>query len=193
MPIVLIFPDPRRDRLGIADQRGARAAPHQADAGPEVRADLELVAPAAVQLHHALLADRIHAREDFLRGCDGVVGDMLDQLVRGFPRRFVRLADDDMQADAEGELASARGRNRPDAVDLVGDLRRRLAPGQIFVDGIDRDLDAGIRRAAEIERRTRRLHAAETAAVRPRCGYARLRNRPSRRQADRCRPSGTRA
>ena len=51
----------------------------------------------------------------------------------------------------------ARG-DRPHALDLLGDLRRRLAPGQILVDGIDGDIDAGIRRSAEIERRPRRLH-----------------------------------
>ena len=56
---------------------------------------------------------------------------------------------------------SLRPRLRGDrlhAVDLFGDLRRRLAPGQVFVDGIDGDVDAGIRRSAEIERRARRLH-----------------------------------
>ena len=63
-----------------------------------------------------------------------------------------------MQPDAEGKLAPAPRGNRLHAVDLLGDLRRRLAPGQIFVDGIDGDIDAGIRRSAEIERRPRRLH-----------------------------------
>ena len=53
------------------------------------------------------------------------------------------------------------GGDRLHAVDLFGDLRRRLAPGQIFVDGIDGDIDAGIRRSAEIQRRPRRLHRRE--------------------------------
>src|SRR5271166_5390458 len=65
-PDFLIFPDPRGDSLGIADQRGARTATHQTNAGPEIGADLELVAAATMQLLHALLADRIHAGEYFL-------------------------------------------------------------------------------------------------------------------------------
>ena len=59
------------------------------------------------------------------------------------------------------ELAPARGGDGLHAGDLLGDLRRRLAPGQVFVDGVDGDVDAGIRRAAEIERRPRRLHRRE--------------------------------
>jgi hypothetical protein len=59
------------------------------------------------------------------------------------------------------ELASTRGGDGLDAVDLFGDLRRRLAPGQVFVDGVDGDIDAGVRRAAEIKRRARRLQRQE--------------------------------
>ena len=70
-----------------------------------------------------------------------------------------------MQADAERELASALGGGGLHAVDLFGHLRRRLAPGQIFVDGIDGDIDAGIRRSAEIQRRPRRLHRLEQQAA----------------------------
>src|SRR3981189_2917148 len=62
-----------------------------------------------------------------------------------------------MQADAEGELASAFGGNRLHAVDFFSDLRRRLAPCQILVDAIDRDIDTGVRRSAEIQRRPWRL------------------------------------
>ena len=158
---ILIFPDPRRDGLGIADQRGARAAAHQADAGPEIGTDLELVAASAMQLRHALLADRIHPREDLLRRSHRFVGDVLDQFVRRLPGFRIGFAHDHMQADAERELSSARGGGGLHPVDLLGDLRRRLAPGQVLVDGIDGDVDAGIRRSAEIERRPRRLHRLE--------------------------------
>ena len=48
------------------------------------------------------------------------------------------------------------GRARPG--ELLGDLRRRLAPGQVLVGAPGGELDAGIGRAAEIERRPRRLH-----------------------------------
>jgi hypothetical protein len=103
--------------------------------------------------------------ECLLRIGDDVVGDMADQFVGGLPCGLVGLAHDDMQADAEGELAAALLGSGLDACDLLGDLRRRLAPGQVFVDGVDRDIDAGIRRAAEIERRARRLHRREDQAT----------------------------
>jgi hypothetical protein len=66
-----------------------------------------------------------------------------------------------MQANAERQLFAPRGRSGLHLVDLLGDLRRRFAPGEIFVDGIDGNVDAGIRRSAEIERRPRRLHRLE--------------------------------
>ena len=93
--------------LGIADQRGAGAAAHQADAGPEIGADLELVAPPAVQARHALLADRIECARRPLRRGDGVVVDAADQ--RSAPRQASasRLAHDDMEADAEAQRAAA--------------------------------------------------------------------------------------
>src|SRR3569833_1984716 len=117
---VLVLPNPRRNGRGIADQRRSGTAAHEADAGPEVRTDLELVAATAMQLCHALLADRVHAREDLLRACDGVIADMLDQFVRRLPGFRVGLADDDMETDAEGELAPAFGRGRTHALDLFG-------------------------------------------------------------------------
>ena len=111
-----------------------------------------------MQLRHALLADRVHAREDLLRRGDGLVGDMLDQLVRRLPGLLVGLAHDDVQADAEDELsrpcaaaAAARGRSS-----------RRPAPAARPRSGrcrrVGGDLDAGVGRAAEIERRMRLLH-----------------------------------
>ena len=63
-----------------------------------------------------------------------------------------------MQADAERKFSPALRGSRLHAIDFFGDLRRRLAPGQILVDGIDGDIDAGVRRSAEIKRRPRRLH-----------------------------------
>src|SRR5581483_9839514 len=70
-----------------------------------------------------------------------------------------------MQPDADGKLSPALPRGGLDAVDLVRDLRRGLAPGQIFVDVIDGDVDSGIRRTAEIERRAWRLHRLEQQAA----------------------------
>ena len=70
-----------------------------------------------------------------------------------------------METNAEGEFSAALPGRGLDARDLLGDLRRRLAPGQIFLDVIDRDIDAGIRRSPEIERRPRRLHRLEQQAA----------------------------
>ena len=56
----LVFAHALGDLLRRADQRRAGAAAHQADAGPQVGRDHQLVAPAAMQLGHAPLADRIH-------------------------------------------------------------------------------------------------------------------------------------
>ena len=73
-----VFLHPRRHGLGIANQRRAGAATHQSDAGPQVGADLELVAAAAVQLGHPALTDRVHAGKNLL--CIG------DRLVAQVPR-----------------------------------------------------------------------------------------------------------
>ena len=58
---------------GIADQRRARAAAHQADAGPQVRADLELVAPPAMQRRHALWPTESMRAKTLLRRGDRLV------------------------------------------------------------------------------------------------------------------------
>src|SRR5947208_10371518 len=66
-----------------------------------------------------------------------------------------------MQANAERELSPPRSRGGFHPVDFLSDLRRRLTPGQVLVDGVDGNVDAGIRRSAEIQRRPRRLHWLE--------------------------------
>ena len=48
----VVLVDQVGDLLVAADQRGARAAAHQADTGPEVGVDLQLVGPAPVQRRH---------------------------------------------------------------------------------------------------------------------------------------------
>ena len=83
MPSAMILLHARRHSRRIADQRGSRAAAHQADAGPKIGADLELVAASAVQLHHAFLTDRIHARKDRLGAGDGFVADVRNKVLGG--------------------------------------------------------------------------------------------------------------
>ena len=159
--------DPRRlilaqalgHRLGRADERGAGAGAHEADAGPEVRADLEPVAAAAMQGEHPLLADAVALLVEPLgRLGDRCVVEPGDQPVGGGPGFLVGLADDEVEADAEGDVAPAPRRRGPDLGDLLGDLCRGLAPGEVFVGPPGGEFDAGIRGSAEIERRARSLH-----------------------------------
>ncbi len=96
-----------------------------------------------------------------LRGRDGLVVEVADQRVGRGPRFFVGLPHDDVQADAEGEAAPLACGRGADGGDFLGDLRRRLAPGEVLVDRFGRDIDASIRRAAEIERRSVFLQRSE--------------------------------
>src|SRR5277367_4129169 len=56
-----------------------------------------------------------------------------DQFVGRAPSLFHGLANDDVQADAEGQIAASLERGSLDRGDLLGDLGGRLAPGEIFV------------------------------------------------------------
>ena len=176
----------RRHRLRVADQRGSGAAAHQPDARPQVGADLELVAPAAMQRRHAPLPDRIHAREDALRLGDRLVVEMADQPVGRRPCLFRRLAHDDVQPDAEAELAAPW---RPAAALTVSIFSATCAGGSPQVRYLStvlgRDVDPGLGRAAEIERRMRRLHRREEQPPAFDADVLARRSRPSRRRAAR--------
>ena len=92
--------------LGVADQRGAGAAAHETDACPQVWADLQLVAPAAVQRGHPALADGVHAARR--RCCAASIVASSSRQIRSSAARpgfLVALADDDVQADAEADSA----------------------------------------------------------------------------------------
>jgi len=102
--------------LGIANQRGAGRRAHQADPGPEVRADFELITLSAMQLRNALLADRIMRAKIF---CALAMVSSLTWRMRSSgraPGRGIGLAHDDVQPDAEAEtppLFSASAATRP--------------------------------------------------------------------------------
>jgi hypothetical protein len=83
--------------------------------------------------------------------CDGLVVEMLDQGIGLAPGVGRALAHDDMETDAEAELAAARGCQLAHFLDLGPDIGRRLAPGQIDIDMVGRDLLARAGGAAEIE------------------------------------------
>src|SRR5262249_10542788 len=115
--------------------------------------DLELVALAAMEARHALLAHRIEAREGALSGGDGLVVEVADQRIRLAPGFCGGLADDDMEAYAEAEAASLGCPELANLGDLCRHVGGRLAPGQIDLHMLGGDLLPGAGGAAEIERR----------------------------------------
>src|SRR5580698_912538 len=130
----------------------ARAGTREAYARPEMRIDFEFVALAAVQGGHAPLAFRIHLRERSLRALDGFVVELADQLVRIGPGFLFRLPDNDVQANPEPDLAAFVGGTAADVGNLLAYLFRRLAPGEIGIDMIARDLVGRRRRTTEPQR-----------------------------------------
>ena len=113
---------------GIADESRPGAPAHQADARPEVWADLELVAASSMQRRHAVLADGIHAREGLLRFGDRGVVDVRDEPVGFGPGLFVRLANDHVEPDPKRQGATLRLGEAAHVRDFLGDLRRGLSP-----------------------------------------------------------------
>ena len=94
---------------------------------------------------------------------------MADQLVGRRPGLLVGLAHDDVQPDAEAELAAASRRQRSRHASIFSATCAGGSPQVRYLSIVlGRDRDAGVRRAAEIERRSRRAAPAGTAAGRPR-------------------------
>ena len=129
-PELRVFLDARRDRLRIADQRGAGAAAHQADAGPQVGADLQVGAACASAARHAAPpcaagpSESIRAKAACARTTVSS-SSMADQVVGGLPGSVVGLAHDHMQPDAEAHLAAVARR----ALAHVGDFLATSAGG----------------------------------------------------------------
>ncbi len=158
----LVLTKPLGNGLGIADERGSRTCAHEANARPKVGGNDEPVSlAAAVQRTHPLLSDRVGIdREPLLRGFDRIVGQVADQLVCRPPGLGLGLPNDEVDAQSEPELAAARLGAFAHDLDLLGDLGRRLAPGQVRIDMLGRNIDGRIGRAAEPDRRGR-LHGGE--------------------------------
>src|SRR6202012_3408882 len=133
------------------------AAAYQADAGPQIRADFQLVAPTAVQRSHAALTFRVHLGERFLRLFDGLVVELADQFVRSAPGCFIGFAHDDVEADAETQFAAGLFCTGAHLGDFFRHGCRGFAPGQIDVNLLCRQVDGFVRRAAEVQRRVWRL------------------------------------
>ncbi|MOA06350.1 hypothetical protein D3C78_1259810 [compost metagenome] len=106
---------------------------------------------------HALLTDRIEARQRGLGASDGVVVQMRDQSVRSLPGLFIGFAHDDMQANAEAHGTTELGGLGPDLLDFLCHRRRWFAPGQNHFHLLCREVLRRFRRATKVQRRTRLL------------------------------------
>ena len=127
--------------LGVTtDQRGARATPDQAVSSPQVGRDLETGRASVVQGHHPLLANGIAASEDLLRRVDPLRRQACQEPLRLRPRVGRGVTTDDVQSDAELQLAPVSRGAGPDPVESIGNLSWGLTPRQISVDVLRRHL-----------------------------------------------------
>ena len=136
-----------RDAVGhllvAADQGGACPAAHESDAGPEVRGDLELVRATTVQRGHPALALRLGRLLACLRFRDLLGAEPLEQSIGLLPGLLRGRTADDVQSDTEADLATDLCRTATHSGDLLGDLRRRLAPGEVDIGVLRGDVDGG--------------------------------------------------
>src|SRR5262249_51652441 len=102
-------------------------------AGPEVGANLEIVALAAMQSRHSFLPDGVKPGQRLLGFGNGLVVHVLNELVSSLPRILRGLPDDDVQTNTEANLVSGRIGVAPDFGDLFRNLCRWLAPSQINI------------------------------------------------------------
>ncbi len=150
--------------FGVAHQRGAGAATHQADARPQVRRDFQLVEAPTVQRGHAPLAFGIHTGVVGLGRGDAVAVQVADQFIGGGPGLGVCFTHDDVQAHAEAHLAPVHGGAGAHIGDLFGDRRRWLSPGQVGIYVFGREFVRGGRRTAKVQRRVGALYRFEEVA-----------------------------
>ncbi|EGJ79002.1 putative alkanesulfonate monooxygenase [Streptomyces sp. Tu6071] len=136
-----------------ADHRGARAAPHEPDARPQVRVDLQRVAPPAVEREHPPLPLRLAAAQPPLDVLDELLVDPVEQPRRLGPRVLRAVPRERVQPDTEAHLAPFPGRQLPHRADLLRDGGGRLAPRQVHVRVPGRHAQRGGRRAAEVHGR----------------------------------------
>ncbi len=97
-----------------------------------------------MQARHAVLADGIHARET--RCADAIVSSprFSISLSAAFQASPIRFANDDVQPNAERDIATACAPLRQH-LDLLGDISRRLAPHEVLVDARRGNVVRGIR------------------------------------------------
>ncbi len=123
-------PYPVRDLRMAAHQRRVGPAPHQTDARPQVRRDLQPLPRTAVQRQHPLLPHRLALSRRLLRRRDHVRVEIVQQPVGRRPRLARGVARNGVQPDAEPDRTPLLLGQSPDPVDLLLHLGRRFAPGR---------------------------------------------------------------
>ena len=98
-----------------------------------------------MQLRHAPLAFRIKPRERFLRSRDRLVVDVANQIIRRCPGFLLRLADYDVQPNAEPDRSTLFFSHAPHRLDLLFNLFWRLSPREVDVDLSRRELVSNLR------------------------------------------------
>src|ERR1700685_4484315 len=127
-PELVIFGDALRHLLMAADEGGPGSGPDQTDAGPQIRAHLEVAAVPTVQREHPLLPDRFALREQLLssRHQSRIHGS---QKSIGLPPCLaLSVAGDYVEADSETELSAFGLGLRPYAFDALAHHFGRLTP-----------------------------------------------------------------
>ena len=115
--------------VGIADQGRAGAAAHEPDAGPEIGADLEPVAAAADAA--AIIRCWPTESKRAKACCAAAIAASSTWRMRSSAApqaASVRLAHDDVQADAEAQRAALRRRRLARCGDLLGDIAPAARP-----------------------------------------------------------------
>ena len=110
-----------------------------------------------MQSRHALLPYRIVAFKRLQSLGDGVVVDILNQLVRGLPCLFIGFAHNHMQAYAKAQLAPMFRGFGLHLGQLFFNRLRRLTPSQVQIHLLARELVRRCRRTAKIQRWARLL------------------------------------
>jgi hypothetical protein len=143
--------DPVR-HLGVAaDQRGPGTGAKQADAGPQIRRDLQVVARTAVQFAHPAQALGLAVRQFPLHRADHRLVDALDQPVGLQPGLVRAVPGNHVQADAITQGAPGLASQAVHPAQLGVDRGGRLAPGQVDVGVPGGDRPGLGRGAAEVQ------------------------------------------
>ena len=130
---LVVLGDALGDFLVATHQCGARAGADKAETGPQVRRDDEIVPTAAVEIGHTLLTDRVGLCELALGEGDHVVLHGFEHSLGDRPCVGESVPADDVETDSEREMPTGPVCQLAHVVDALGNLARRLTPGEIDI------------------------------------------------------------